>query len=103
METTFELRIKLDSKGKKEFTLTEEEARELQTKLNALFGETKTHYVPYVPVQPVFPYWYQQKTYPYDWYTITCSSDSAGTISNYNGSVSSANITLENGNGKITY
>ena len=99
MTTEFELKIKMDSG--KEFSLSEIEARELQTKLNALFGETK--YVPYVTYPQVFPIWYQQKQHPYDWYTIYCSSDSAGTISNYNGSVSSdtAKITLENGNGVV--
>ena len=102
MNVQFKLTVKLE-KGK-EFTLTEDEARELQTKLNALFGETKfVPYTPYVPVQPILPIWYQQKQHPYDWYTIYCSSDSAGTISNYNGSVSSdtAKITLENGNGVV--
>ena len=103
MEAKFELHIKLDSKGKKEFTLTEEEARELQTKLNALFGETK--YVPYVQYPQVFPLWYNTPQKIGDWYQITCgSSDIAGTISNYSGSVSSDTIkvTLQNESGNLT-
>jgi hypothetical protein len=107
MTTEFELKIKMDSG--KEFSLSEIEARELQSKLNALFGETK--YVPYTPYVPVFPTWYERKPFPYDYYTITCSTDSAGTFKiddNYvsrNSSVSSdtAKITLENNSGKITY
>lgn len=102
MTTEFELKIKMDSG--KEFSLSEIEARELQTKLNALFGETK--YVPYVTYPQVFPIWYQQKQHPYDWYTITCSYDSSSNIVyNSDNTVRNTmgNITLENNNGKITY
>jgi hypothetical protein len=96
MEAKFELHIKLDSKGKKEFTLSEDEARELQTKLNALFGETK--YIPYVQYPQVLPIWYTQNPYPgYDWYKITCgtSDGSENIISNQDGSsVQVSNVKL---------
>ena len=109
MEIVFELKIILNDK--KEIVLSESEARELQIKLNTLFGETKTQFIPYQPYTPILPVWYKAKPLPYDWYTVYCSSDTASTFKiddNYvsrNSSVSSdtAKITLENNNGEITY
>lgn len=58
-----EVTVKIKA-GKKVVELTEQEMQELRTKLNNLFGEDNTPYVPYYPEpypQPPNVPWYGEK------------------------------------------
>jgi len=68
MELTLKIKI-----GKKEITLTEDEARELREKLNN-FANSKIHWYPYEPIR-TSPWWVYDGDVPK--VTITSTGSSA--------------------------